>query len=106
MEGRQAYRLVSGPITRPDRPKQTEHVEFFVDAETYLPPAQRLSIGTGSEPGFEIFTRYLIYKRLPLNARSRGLLALDPHPGAECSPFAGDASQRELGFPNPCATRR
>jgi hypothetical protein len=103
VDGRPAYRLVSGPVTRPDGRAQEERVEFLVDADTYLPLAQRYSIGTDSEREMGFSTRYLIYERLPLNARSRALLALDPHPGAECSPFAGDEGEGDLGFPNPCS---
>jgi hypothetical protein len=102
VEGRPAYRLVSGPVTRADARTQEERVEFLVDADTYLPLAQRYSIGTDSDREREILTRYLVYERLPLDDRSRALLALDPHPGAECSPFAGDEGEGDLGFPNPC----
>jgi hypothetical protein len=101
VDGRPAYRLVSGPVMRPDAPPQEERVEFLVDVDTYLPLAQRYSIGTDTEREMGFSTRYLVYERLPLNAETSGLLALDPHPGAECSPHAG--REVELGFPNPCA---
>jgi hypothetical protein len=51
-----------------------------------------------------MFTRYVVYARLPLNARSRAKLDLDPHPGARCAPGADKIMGRgTLGFPNPCA---
>jgi hypothetical protein len=100
---RQAYRLVSGVV--PGKVKGVEaSVEFLVDAETYLPLAQRQSIRHPSGHAFESFARYLVYERLPLNANTRAKLDLDPHPGAKCSPmFEGRAKPEPLGFPNPCA---
>lgn len=54
--------------------------------------------------GFDISIRYLVYERLPLNARTREELDLDPHPGAKCSPmFNGKRKAERVGFPNPCA---
>ena len=49
--------------------------------------------------------RYLIYKQLPLNARTRDLPALDRHPGAKCSPGADELNERRIGFANPCRGR-
>ena len=45
MDGRRAYRLVSGTFTA-DEDKVS--VEVTVDAETYLPLSQRLSLETGA----------------------------------------------------------
>jgi hypothetical protein len=100
--GRRAHRLVSDSTTH-WRGFAFERVEYLVDSETYLPLSQRVSARVDSEQTHNLFTRFLTYERLPLNAHSRGQLALDPHPGAECSPSAGDLDgDRELGFPNPC----
>jgi hypothetical protein len=101
VEGRRAHRLVSDATTR-WRSFAFERVEYLVDYDTYLPLSLRVTARVDSEQTHSLLTRYLIYERLPLNARSRALLALDPHPGAECSPFAGDEEQRDLGFANPC----
>ena len=100
---REAYRLVSGDV--PGKVKGAfARVEFLVDSETYLPLAQRQSVRHPSGHGFDSFTRYLVYERLPLNSRTRGRLDLDPHPGAKCSPmFEGGRKPEPLGFPNPCA---
>jgi hypothetical protein len=103
VDGRHAYRLVSGPVRRPHG-EMEERVEFIVDAETYLPLASRFVTRSGAGDSLELFTRYLVYERLPLNARSRAKLDLDPHPGAKCAPGAGKTIGRgTLGFPNPCA---
>jgi hypothetical protein len=100
--GKRAYRLVSDSTTR-WRSFAFERVEYLVDSETYLPLSQRVAARVESERTYRLFTRYLVYERLPLDARSRAQLALDPHPGAECSRFAGDLTgDRDLGFPNPC----
>lgn len=103
VDGRSAYRLVSGVVPGATRGDE-ESVEFLVDAETYLPLVQRHRVG-GSERGITFFTRYIVYERTPLNARSRKQLHLDRHPGAKCSENAGRLKGRraEIGFPNPCA---
>jgi hypothetical protein len=104
VSGQTAYRLVSG-VTR-GFGGSPMRVEFLVEARTYLPLAQRYSVRLKSGKSFELSIRYLIYEQLPLNARTRGLLALDPHPGAKCSPGAGDMrGKRSVGFPNPCRGR-
>jgi hypothetical protein len=100
---REAYRLVSGDV-----PGKVEgayaRVEFLVDSDTYLPLAQRQSVRHPSGHGFDSFTRYLKYERLPLNSSTREQLDLDPHPGAKCSPmFDGGRKPDPVGFPNPCA---
>jgi hypothetical protein len=41
---RRAYRLVSRPVPTPDCDRGEERVEFMVDADTYLPLAQRFSV--------------------------------------------------------------
>jgi hypothetical protein len=100
-DGRRAYRLVADSPTR-WRSFTFEGVEYLVDAETYLPLTQRVTVRVDSERTYTLFTRYLAYERLPLDGRSRAQLALDPHPGAKCAPGAGRLRDRALGFPNPC----
>jgi hypothetical protein len=100
-EGRRAYRLVADSPTR-WHSFTFEGIEYLVDAETYLPLTQRVSVRVDSERTYRLFTRYLVYERLPLDARSRAELALDPHPGAKCEPGAGKLKDRALGFRNPC----
>jgi hypothetical protein len=106
---RRAYRLVSGPVSHPRLRDGEERVEFLVDADTYLPLAQRYSsVHRSSDPErpisrIDIVSRYLVYERLPLNERNRAFLDLDPHPGAKCSRYAGELrGQQGVGFPNPC----
>jgi hypothetical protein len=102
VDGRRAYRLVSGTV--PGHSGSREHTELLVDAETYLPLAQRYSALLKDESTYKFFTRFLTYERLPLNDKTRAHLDLDPHPGAKCSPFAGKMTgKRDVGFPNPCA---
>ena len=101
VDGRRAYRLVSGRFTA-DEDKVS--IEVTVDAETYLPLSQRLSLETGAGQKTEALTRYRAYERVALNDESRGRLALDPHPDAKCSESAHELTEaRDLGFPNPCA---
>ena len=101
VDGRRAYRLVSGRFAADT---DTVSVEVTVDAETYLPLSQRLTLETRTGQKMVTLTRYRAYERLALNDESRGRLALDPHPGAKCSQFAHQLTQgRDLGFPNPCA---
>jgi hypothetical protein len=83
--GRRAYRLVADAPSR-WRSFTFEGVEYLVDAETYLPLTQRVSVRVDSRPGYSLFIRYLVYERLPLDARSRAQLDLDRHPGAACAP--------------------
>jgi hypothetical protein len=100
--GRRAFRLVSDSSTR-WRGFAFERVEYLVDADTYLPLAERVLARVDSGRTYRLFTRYLVYERLPLDRRSRGQLDLDPHPGARCAPGAGELrGERALGFPNPC----
>ena len=109
VEGRRAYRLVSGPVDHPQLRDGEERVEFLVDAETYLPLARRYaSVHRSTDPEHPIsrivaFSRFPVYERLPLNPKNRGLLDLDPHPGAKCSQFAHELrGKKGVGFPNPC----
>jgi hypothetical protein len=77
-------------------------IEFAVDAESYLPLSQRVSMEGGGMT-VDVLTRYRIYERLALDDESARLLALDPHPDAKCSEFAHELTEdRDLGFPNPC----
>jgi hypothetical protein len=103
---RRAYRLVSGPVPVEGG---EERIEFMVDIDTYLPLAARYSSRTrSSDPEHPIsrvlvVSRYLVYERLPLKAKNRTLLHLDPHPGAKCSQFAHELrGEQGVGFPNPC----
>jgi hypothetical protein len=104
---RPAFRLVSGPVPTEGG---EERVQFTVDVDTYYPLARRYSARRrSSDPEnpttrILILARYLVNERLPLNARNRRMLHLDPHPGAKCSPSAGRLTgERGIGFPNPCA---
>jgi hypothetical protein len=99
--GRRAYRLSSEPVGLPGESGSEQRLVFLVDSETYLPLARRHFIETGSGETMRAFTRYLVYERIPLTGRTAALLALDPHPGAKCSPSS--AQEDELGYPNPCA---
>ena len=100
--GISAHRLDSGwveGITRRTRAR----IVFLVDPETYLPLASRFTHGLIGGDEVRVATRYLVYERLPLNARTRGLLDLDPHPGAICAPGADKPLPRgSLGFESPC----
>jgi hypothetical protein len=100
VDGRRAYRLESGPVSRPDEPASEERIVFLVDAETYLPLVKQHSLDT-SVGRATLVSRYSVYERLPLNAQTSELLALDPHPSAKCS--ATTVGADELGFANPCA---
>lgn len=98
--GRRAYRLESDPVPRSG--DSTARFEYVVDSETYLPLRQRYSLRRGSETlGF--VSEFVVYERLPLDARSEAQLELDPHPGATCALGAGEPRKRELGFANPCS---
>ena len=101
--GRPAYRLVSGYVDG-FTPRTQDRVEYVVDAETYLPLAARYTHRNDRRKLIEIAVRYLVYERLPLNARTRTKLDLDPHPGAKCAQGADKLiGGGSLGFPNPCA---
>jgi hypothetical protein len=96
---RRAYRLVSDPV---DAQGGKQRFEYVVDGETYLPLRQRWSVRRGDEE-FGFVSEFLVYERLPLDARSRARLDLDRHPGATCALGAGEVrGKRDLGFPNPC----
>jgi hypothetical protein len=103
VDGKQAYRLVSGPVRAHN---SVERAEFLVDPDTYLPLAQRYSVRYETGQTMTAYWRYLTYERLPLNDETRSLLYLSPHPGAKCSPYAGKMTgKRDVGFPNPCRGR-
>ena len=103
VDGRPAYRLVSGDVR--DSDGRIQRTELLVDAKTYLPREQRFSLrGNGLRQS--VRWRYVVYERLPLNDRTESLLHLHAPPRAKCSPFAGEVeSERRgsLGYPNPCA---
>jgi hypothetical protein len=106
VDGKEAYRLVSGPVrSSVGGPKGVEHVEVLVDFDTYLPLSQRYSVRYDNGTTRTVYWRFLVYERLPLNDNTRSLLDLDPHPGAKCSPFAGENPRGPVGFPNPCRGR-
>lgn len=80
VDGREAYRLVSGPV--PATPKgSVDRLEYVVDAETYYPVSLRWRRDFDRHV-IEVTSRFLVYERLPLDARGRQLLKLDPHQGA------------------------
>jgi hypothetical protein len=102
VDGKPAYRLVSGPVRA--QANSVERTELLVDTETYLPRLQRYSVRYENGSTMRASWRYVTFERLPLNEETRPLLALDPHPGAKCSPFAEDVERRgPLGYPNPCS---
>ena len=101
--GRRAYRLVSGAVEGP-APGTKARGQFVVDAQTYLPLAIHYTQTTRNGDRLDLFIRYFAYERLPLHARSRARLDLDPHPGARCALGAGETmGNGTLGFRNPCA---
>jgi hypothetical protein len=100
VDGKRAYRLVSGKV-RVDR-DQAE-VEIAVDAKTYLPLTQRFTLTMAAGPKVVALTRYSVYERVGLNDKTERRLALDRHPGAKCSEFAHELTEKQLGYPNPCA---
>jgi hypothetical protein len=103
VEGRDAYRLTSATVEGFARGTR-ERVVFIVDADTYLPLSTRFHLRGPDGSRLDLYIRYLVYERLPLDARSRAQLDLDPHPGAKCAPGADETMGRgSLGFPNPCA---
>ena len=96
--------VVGSPAHKQPMFNVEERVEFLVDAETYLPLATHFTQRLQNGERIDLFIRYLVYERLPLNARTRAQLDLDPHPGAKCAPGADKTMGRgSLGFPNPCA---
>jgi hypothetical protein len=103
VDGRDAYRLTSGTVEG-FAPRTRERVVFMVDADTYLPLSTHFSQRAPDGGRLVLHIRYLVYERLPLNARTLAQLDLDPHPGAKCAPGADETMGRgSLGFPNPCA---
>jgi hypothetical protein len=100
VDGKRAYRLVTGKVPVG---KDQMGVEIDVDAKTYLPLAQRLTLKLAAGQTFVARTRYRVYERRALNDRTEPRLALDRHPGAKCDPGAHVLTEKALGFPNPCA---
>jgi hypothetical protein len=103
VEGRPAYRLVSGDVR--DADGRIQRTELLVDAKTYLPREQRFFL-RGKDLKQSLRWRYVVYERLPLNEKTEPLLHLHSPRGAKCSPFADEVeSERRgsLGYPNPCA---
>ena len=78
-------------------------VEIAVDAKTYLPLTQRLTLTMAAGPKVVALTRYSVYERVALNDKTERRLALDRHPGAKCSAGAHELTEKSLGYPNPCA---
>lgn len=99
VDGKRAYRLVSGKV--PVDKDQAE-VEIAVDAKTYLPLTQRLTLTTAAGPKVVAVTRYSVYERVALNEKTERSLALDRHAGAKCSEGAHELTEKSLGYPNPC----
>jgi hypothetical protein len=81
VDGRDAYRLVSGPV-RGFAPGLTESYVYLVDADTYYPLRLTYRFGEGKHWA-ETEVRYLVYERRPLDAAGRAALEMDPHPGAK-----------------------
>jgi hypothetical protein len=96
LDGRDAYRLVSGPVRGFD-PGSVDRYEYLVDAETYQPLSLRLVSRTDGR-ALEMATRFLVYESIPFDARAKRLLDLDPHPGARVRYGAGrEPSGRDRG---------
>jgi hypothetical protein len=100
VDGKRAYRLVSGKVAVD---KDQMEVAIAVDAKTYLPLTQRLTLTMAAGPKVVALTRYSIYERVGLNDKTERRLALDRHPGAKCSEGAHELTEKQLGYPNPCA---
>jgi hypothetical protein len=101
VDGKRAHRLGSGKF--PVDNDQAE-VEITVDAKTYLPLTQRLTLTMAAGPKVVAVTRYGVYEWVGLNDRTERQLARDRHPEAKCSAGAHELTEkRDLGFPNPCA---
>ena len=99
--GRRAYRLVADSASW--HGSDYERIEFLVDSETYLPLAQRMSVRVNSDLTYKLFTRFLVYERQPLDARSRALLDLAPAPRRHLRKPSGRAKARPKPWlPNPC----
>jgi hypothetical protein len=102
IDGRPAYRLVSGTVEGAGRTLQRS--VLLVDAETYLPREQRLFVRARTGATLRVRFRYLVYERLPLNERTETLLDFHPPRGAKCTPGTDKLIRKgSLGFPNPCA---
>jgi hypothetical protein len=79
IDGKDAYRLVSGPLPGPEGHGQNSY-EYLVDAETYYPLSLRFVSRVG-DASFTANTRYLTYERLPQNEQTGEQLELDARPG-------------------------
>jgi len=80
VDGKDAYRLVSGPLPGPEGRGQNRY-EYLVDAETYYPLSLQFVSGV-DDASFTLNTRYLTYERLSQNEQTRELLELDARPGS------------------------
>jgi hypothetical protein len=89
------YRLVSDTI---EVGTAEYRFEYVVDKETYLPTEQRWTM-TDDGRTFGMVREFQTYERLPLDDDQ---LDLDPHPDAECARDANQATEKDLGFVNPC----
>jgi hypothetical protein len=102
VDGRRAYRLVSGDV--PSAGHAIQRTEIIVDADTYFPITQRLFVRAPNGESARMSWNYLTYERLPLNKRTSALLDFDPPAGAKCAPHTDRLIRKgSLGFPNPCA---
>lgn len=102
--GRSAIRLVSGLM--PGIGETRERYEYLVDSRSYLPLRMRQTIHLNNGKRAEVVKRYLTYERLPLNSKTRSLLALGDHPGAKCvGSFEHITGRRDPGFPHRCLSR-
>ena len=91
------YRLVSEPI---EVDVGEYRFEYVVDKQTYLPVEERWTLTDGGET-IGMVREFLTYERLPLD-EAEAQLDLDPHPDATCAQGADQATERDLGFVNPC----
>lgn len=78
IDGKDAYRLVSGPLPGPLGRGQNSY-EYLVDAETYHPLSLQF-VSRVDDASFTVNTRYLTYERLPDNEQTREQLELDARP--------------------------
>src|SRR5687767_13067858 len=102
VDGRPAYRLVSGDVRGSDGSLQRS--ELLVDVATYLPRELRLFVRAPNGATQRVRWRYVVYERLPLNDETESLLDLHPPRRAKCSPGTDHIDRKgSLGFPNPCA---
>ena len=98
--GKRAYRLVSGKVAVD---KDQMEVEIAVDAKTYLPLTQRLTLDDGGRAegrGPDALQRL---RAARAQRQDRAAARARPAPGGKCSEGAHELTEKSLGYPNPCA---